>query len=101
MADVVGWAELMDGNMTTAVYTMFNTSWSAGGTTGWFIVILFFVYQAMLFMKTKNLMLCWVTGIMFASLWGTTLFVEAISLQFMWFLLVLELGGILYLIVFK
>jgi hypothetical protein len=95
MTDYVnhGWDELIDGNMVGAVYNMFNT---AMGGVGWPVVILFFVYQAMLYYKTKNLVLCFITGAFFVSLYATSIYVEQFSVQIMFILMVFELAGILY-----
>ncbi len=95
--NTTGWTELMDGNMIAAVYTMFDTAF---GGMGMVVVILFFVYQLMLYMKTKNLTLMWTIGIIFASLYATSQFVEPFSVQIIFLLLVFELGGILYLLLF-
>lgn len=91
-----GWVELWDGDLIGAAYTMYNTAWS-----GWVVAILFFVYQFMLYLKTRNLTLAWVTGIFFTSLYALSVFVEPISIQVIFLLLVFELAGILYLLIFK
>jgi len=96
--NATGWSDLIDGNMVTAVYTMYDTAF---GNMGIIVVILFFVYQAMLYSKTHNLTLMWVVGIMFASLYGLSTFVEQFSLQLIFLILVFELGGILYLLLFN
>jgi hypothetical protein len=96
--NVTGWSELMDGHMVQAVYTMFNT---AMGNTGWPVIFLFFTYQIMLFIKTRNLTLMWITGIIFASMYGLSVYVEPFSVQIMFLLLVFELGGILYMLLFQ
>lgn len=95
--NATGWSELMDGNMISAVYTMFDTAF---GGMGIVVVILFFVYQMMLYMKTKNITLMWIIGIIFASLYATSSFVEVFSVQIIFLLLVFELAGILYLLLF-
>ncbi len=95
--NATGWNELMDGNMVSAVYTMFDTAF---GGMGIVVVILFFVYQLMLYMKTKNITLMWIIGIIFASLYATSSFVEVFSVQIIFLLLVFELAGILYLLLF-
>jgi len=95
--NATGWTELMDGNMIGAVYTMFDTAF---GGMGIVVVILFFVYQAMLFSKTRNLALCFITGIIFASLYATSALVEQFSVGIIFLLLVFELGAILYMLLF-
>ena len=96
--NTTGWNELMDGNMISAVYTMFDTAF---GGMGIVVVILFFVYQVMLYAKTKNLTLMWIVGIMFASLHAASSFVEQFSVQIIFLLLVFELAGILYMLFFS
>ncbi len=95
--NVTGWTELMDGNMIGAAYTMFD---QALGGMGMVVVILFVLYQFMLYMKTQNLTLMWTIGIMFASLYVGSKFVETFSVQIIFLLLVFELAGILYLLLF-
>ena len=106
MVNATGWAELMDGNMIKASYTMYDQAFGAvtGGPFvdgGWVIIILFVVYQFMLLMKTRNLTLSWVTGIIFASLYATSVFVKAISVQIIFVILVFELAAILYMLIWK
>jgi len=94
--NATGWNELFNGQLISAVFTMYDTA-----LLGWTVAILFFVYQFMLLMKTKNLTLSWVTGIIFLALYATTFFVKTMSLQVMFILLAFELGGILYFILWK
>ena len=97
MADAIGWTELLDGNMILAVFTMFNTAFM-----GWFVPILFIVYESMLLIKTKNLMLSWLTGIIFVSLYATTQFASAtVGIPLLYVMLVFELAGILYFLIWK
>ena len=92
--NATGWSELMDGQMISAVYTMFNEAFLGNGII---IVILFLVYQFMLYQKTQNVTLMWITGIMFASLYAISTFVEPFSVQILFFILVLELAAIFFL----
>jgi len=96
--NATGWSDLMDGHIVTAVYNMYNTAF---GSMGIPVVILFFVYQIMLYSKTQNVTLMWVTGIIFAGLYVTSSYVEVFSVQIIFFLLLAELVGILFLIFFK
>ena len=93
MANATGWNELFDGQIIQAAFTMYDTA-----LAGWTVGILFFVFQSMLYMKTKNLTLCWITGIFFVSMYAGTVFIKTASIQIMALLLVFELGGILYLL---
>ena len=96
--NATGWSELMNGDMIKAVYTMYDTAF---GSMGIVVVILFFVYQMMLYSKTQNLALMWVVGIMFAILYALSKFVEPFSVQIIFLILVFELAGILYLLLFN
>lgn len=89
---VCGWTELFDGNPIVAVFTMFDAS-----LVGWTIAILFIVYQGMLYMKSSNLALNFITGAFFLSLFAAATFVKTISLQIMFVILVFELAGLIYL----
>ena len=95
--NATGWYELFnDVNIINAVFTMYDEAF-----VGWIVVILFIVYQFMLILKTRNLTLSWITGVIFVSLYLTSTFVNVISAQVIFVILALELAGILYLLVWK
>ena len=94
--NATGWAELYDGHMINAVFTMFDTALG-----GWTIAILFFVYQMMLLIKTINPILSFVTGIIFTSIYIGSSIIKPISSQVMIVIMIIELGGIMYLVFFK
>ena len=94
--NVSGWNDLIAGNIMAAVYNMFNAA-----TAGWFVAVMFMVFQSVLFIKTRNLTLCWVTGIFFASLFGATVVMKDYAFQLMFVMLSLELAGILAMWFFK
>lgn len=96
MANATGWSELYDGDLIGAAFTMYDTA-----LLGWTVAILFIVYQFMLYLKTRNPTLCWVTGIFFVSMYAVSVFVKPISLQVMFVILAFELAGILYMLIFK
>lgn len=91
MTDAIGWALLFNGSMISAVYTMYDYYFG-----GWLIALLFFVYQAMLYMKTRSLTLVFIMGALFASLYVGSIFVKNMSAQFIFLILVIELAGIIY-----
>jgi hypothetical protein len=99
-----GWNELFDGNIVTAAFVMYDTAF-----VGWTVAILFFVYQFILLLKTRNLTLSWVTGVLFAGMYVSTKLLDAtgnpvlkpISAQVIFALLVIELGAIIYLWLWK
>ena len=95
--EVCGWSELLSGNLVKAVYVMYDAA-----LLGWFIAILFFLFQAGLYMKTRNSNIVWVTGILFLSLFiriGN--YVIPIALGTMALILLFELAGVMYFIIFK
>jgi len=96
MVNATGWPELMNGNLIVAAFTMYDDAFM-----GWTVAILFIVYQFMLLLKTRNLTISWVTGIFFASLYAASIFVKSMSVQIIFVLLVFELAGILYLLIWK
>ena len=102
VVNATGWTELMAGHMISASFAMYNEAFA-----GWTVAFLFIVYQLMLYMKTRNLTLCWVTGLFFASLYGFAKLTEVVywikpmSMQVIFVILVLELAGILYMWFFK
>ncbi len=94
--EVCGWSELLSGNLVKAVYVMYDAA-----LLGWFIAILFFLFQAGLYMKTRNPNIVWVTGILFLSLFIRSGYIKTVSLGVMALILLLELAGIMYFIIFK
>ena len=96
--NTTGWTELMDGNMIGAVYTMFD---QAFGGMGLVVVILFIVYQMMLYWKTRNITLMWIIGVLFVALYSISNIYEPFAMRIIFLLLVLQLGGIFYLLLFK
>jgi len=91
--NATGWNELYKGDLIGAVYHLYDGASYFGG---WAVVILFVVFQVMLYLKTRNLNLCWITGLFFASLFALSGFLPSISLQIIFLLLVLEGAGVLY-----
>ena len=101
---VCGWNELFDGNIVKASFVMFDSAMA-----GWTVAILFLVYQFTLLLKTRNLTISWVTGVLFAAMFVSSKVISAtggpifkpISAQVIFVMLVLELGAIIYLWLFK
>ena len=100
MVNATGWTELMDGQLIIASFTMFDTAF-----VGWTVAILFFVYQVMLYLKTRNMTICWVMGLFFLSMYAalsafsTVVRMESVTIMFV--LLVFELAGILFVWLWK
>jgi len=51
--NATGWSELFEGKFFEAAYVMYDHP--TAGLGGWFVAILFFVFQSMLYLKTKIL----------------------------------------------
>ena len=94
--NATGWTELFNGNLIGAAFTAFDAPLG-----GWVVAILFVLYQFMLILKTNNMTLAWTTGILFASLFAVSQIVKTISVQVIFIILVLELAGILYVLLWK
>lgn len=94
MSNATGWSELVEGSMLNAVYTMFNEAILGSGLI---IIVLFCTYQFMLYQKTQNVTLMWITGVFFASLYALSSFVEPFSIQILYLILLIELAGIAFL----
>jgi hypothetical protein len=95
--NATGWNELLDANLVGAVFTMFDTAFGAG----WVILILFITYQLMLWLKTRNIMLMFMTGVFFAGLYYTSTLVKGIGWPIIILIIGLELGIIIYTWVWK
>ena len=96
--NATGWSNLINGKLVEASYELYNSAPFLGG---WAVAILFMVFQFMLYIKTRNLIMMWVTGIFFASMYLTSVFVVDFSRNIIVSILILELTGILYYIFFK
>lgn len=93
--NATGWTQLYAGNPISAVWTMYAASWGL-----WLVPILFFVFQAMLFIKTRNATACFIMGLFFAAIfatgYGITVFMEQSSVPVLFALLTLEFTGIVF-----
>ena len=95
--NATGWSQLYDdGNLAAAAFAMYDKAF-----VGWVVAILFFIYQVMLWLKTRNVILGWITGAIFVSLYLTSEFVKTASAQIIFVILVMELAGILYYLFWK
>lgn len=94
--NATGWNFLYDGQLIKAAFTLFDTA-----LVGWSVAILFLVYQFMLYMKTRNLPLTFSTSLVFVVIFAGATFIKPISMQLIFVLLILELGGILYMVFWK
>jgi len=97
---VCGWSELLDANVIGAAFTMYDHAF-----IGMAVFLLFIVYQFMLWAKTQNLTLCWVTGIFFVALFLTSqvigTVIRPLATQMIFVILAFELAGIFFLWIWK
>ena len=94
--NVTGWEQIMNGSLIQAAINLYTID-----VGGWAIGILFIVYQFMLYIKTRNLSLCIVTGFLFSILGFSSVLLPKWSMIIIVVTLIIELGGIFYLWVFK
>ena len=106
--NATGWSQLFEGDLIGASFGMFNVA-----LVGWMVAILFLLFQALLYMKTRNVTITWIAGIFFASMYvggamvtggtyevvGGLIRIESIRIIFA--VLVFELAAILYALIFK
>lgn len=102
--NATGWSELVDGSFVSAVMTMFNTAF---GGVGWVVLILFFAYQVIAFLKTDNALLVWTSSTLFvAATWGAGIIAwdtlaNQVAMTIIFSILVFELAAILYSVTWK
>jgi hypothetical protein len=97
--EVCGWNELNNAHIVQSAFVMFDTAFM-----GWTIVILFLVYQLMVFIKTRTLSATWAIGALFLSMYyGASklsstgfAFVKPITGQVLLVVLCIEFAGIIY-----
>lgn len=89
--NATGWSELFAGDIIQAGFNAYDVP-----LLGWTVAILFFVFQSMLYYKTRNATLMWVMGLFFTSLFAVSSFVRITSVQVMFVVLVFELAIILF-----
>jgi len=92
--NATGWSKLIDGNMMGAAYTIYDNVLGGGG---WVILVLFFVFQFMLAIKTRSLELSAITTLFFLAAFAFSSFLSPDKIYIIIFFLALELGGIFYL----
>lgn len=58
----LGWAQLVDGNLTNAVVILYDDKTALSGL---FVVLLYFAFQIVLYAKTRNATLGFTVGLFF------------------------------------
>jgi hypothetical protein len=88
-----GWEQLLAAQPIQAAFIVFDTAF-----VGWTIIILFFIFQFMLYMKLRNVTTNLIIGLFFASLYLTHKLGPTTNagMATMAILLALEIGGVLY-----
>ncbi len=96
MSNVTGWNNVTSGKLIEGVFNMYDTNFS-----GWFIPIIFFTFEILLYTKTRNLTLTWVSGFLFAALYSSTAFMNEFSNYVLFITLSMQLAGILFMLLFR
>ena len=95
--NTTGWTELLDANVLSASFLMYDTL-----LVGWTVTLLFLLHQIILFMKAKNPTLNFVIGSLFVSIYiaaeqiTSYTIINPAALTFMFLILVVELAMLLY-----
>jgi hypothetical protein len=89
MANVTGWSQLINGSLVESGYAMYNAS-----VNGNFLLVMFTVLTATLYLKTYNPVLCFIVGLIFFGMFYSML--TPIGITFVTCILVLELAISLY-----
>ena len=103
MTNGVGWDFLFNGSMVRAAYQVYDGS---AALNGFALAILYFVFQTMLWFKTKNPLPGIVIGMFFLSMYYANQFFEFMTIHsaVAWvagIFLILQLAGFLYKIIIK
>jgi len=96
MVNATGWAELYNGTLVKAAFTLYDTA-----LQGWTIGLLFIVFQTMLLLKTKNPSAAFITTIIFAVLYFTSELIKPQIAAISMIIMGIELAAILYVVLFK
>jgi len=88
--------KLLEGKIIEAAWVAFDVP-----LAGWTIALLFFVFQIMLFVKTRNMTISYTLGLIFVAVFGSLGYIRYESLSVMFVLLILQLSGIGIMWLFK
>ena len=93
--NTTGYGELLEGKFFSAIYEAYNAAFG-----GFFIVMLFFVIHFVLLIKTKKIILPFITAVIFVGLYHGGLLaltgVNPIGINYMYGTIILEGAGILF-----
>jgi hypothetical protein len=96
IANVTGWNYIIQGKLIEASFSMFDTA-----LNGWTVGILFLVFQFMLIIKTRSLTLSATSAMIFLAMMIGQTYLKSQSLLLLWIIVIVEIGGILYLAFMK
>jgi len=98
LINATGWTLLQNGNMIGAAFAMYDAA-----LAGWTITVLFFTFQLISFIKTKNGLLTWIIGMIFAGLYfasgqllGATAIFQPLAMQILFITLAVEMTVIMF-----
>ena len=74
----VGWEQLINVSLVGAAYSVYNEAFFSNG---FIIVVLFMVFNIMLYLKTKNIELMFIIGALFTSIYATSSFKTSFALK--------------------
>lgn len=101
MVNETGWTDLINGHPFDAAYNMFYNAF--GGPI--FVVILFIVFQIMVYRKTDSFNLTFITGVIFLAFTGGAQYLIGMNLgslvNYIFIIMALELAGMMYYWFFK
>jgi len=89
--NTTGWNDLLAGHIIQASYNYWEIL-----LNGWFIAIIFILYESLILIKTRNMTIGWATGLFFMAVYATTAIYKPISVNVMFLILVFELAAILF-----
>lgn len=97
MANVTGWDKLLELRIFSAVVDLFMEA-----TANWAIPLLFVVFQVLIFMKTRDITLMWISGVIFTSFYIImSVTFDVITMQSIFVILAVEFALILFMMFFR
>jgi hypothetical protein len=96
--NATGWSNFINGNLVEAAYDLYDNAFFGYHLA---IPILFILMQFMLYIKTRNVVLTWIIGVFTGVLYLTSIFVDPLARSILMGILIVEMTGILYYLIFK
>jgi len=100
MVNAAGWDLLFNGSMVNAAYAMYDAALPAS-YSGWFILMLFFTFHVLAWLKTKKVESAFFIGVIFFAMYmggkyGTAFILPGWIIPIMIIVLVFEIGVMIY-----